>query len=149
MLPILTYTGGIAETNAHLLSLPGGIFLVDAPEGVAEWLTLRKVRVDVLLLTHQHFDHVMDAAAVKKDHGCVIHAWEPFSRDLTLERLFGAATGMSLSVPEFTVDEVLKGQETTTILGHSWRLHHVPGHSPDSVGFHLEEERTLFGGDIL
>jgi hydroxyacylglutathione hydrolase len=144
-----TYTGGIAATNGHLLSLPTGVFLVDAPEGVAEWVAGRGVRVDALLLTHQHFDHVQDAAAIQGAHGCPIYAWSDFSRDLTLERLFGAVTGMSLSVPEFTVDTVLEGRPMVIIGGQPWRLYHVPGHSEDSVAFHLEEEGILFGGDIL
>jgi glyoxylase-like metal-dependent hydrolase (beta-lactamase superfamily II) len=56
----LTYTGGIAETNGYFLPTPEGSILIDAPEGVAEWLTAKGLRVTRLLLTHQHFDHVMD-----------------------------------------------------------------------------------------
>lgn len=146
---IHTYTGGIAATNTHLLRLPGGTVLVDAPEGAAAWLRQQNARVDVLLLTHQHFDHVQDAAAIQREHGCRICAFAPFSRDLTLERLFGMVTGSSLSVPEFTVDEQLEGRETLEAVGETWRLYHVPGHSPDSVCFHLENQHLLFGGDVL
>ena len=149
MSEIITYTGGIAATNGHLLSLPGGTVLVDAPDGIAGWLKKQNLRVDVLLLTHQHFDHVLDAAAVKAQHGCRVYAFAPFSRDLTLERLYGAVTGSSFSVPEFTVDEVLEGQSTLKALGATWGLHHVPGHSPDSLCFHLAAQNLLFGGDVL
>jgi glyoxylase-like metal-dependent hydrolase (beta-lactamase superfamily II) len=149
MLSIATYTGGIAATNAHLLTLPGGTFLVDAPEGVADWLKSRGAQVDALLLTHQHFDHVLDAAAVIKQHGCRTYAWSPFSRMLTLEALFGAVTGSSLAVPEFGVDEILEGKPALNLGGQQWRLHHIPGHSPDSVCFHLEDSKVLFGGDVL
>jgi glyoxylase-like metal-dependent hydrolase (beta-lactamase superfamily II) len=130
MSEITTYTGGIAATNGHLLSLPGGTVLVDAPDGIAAWLKKQNLRVDVLLLTHQHFDHVLDAAAVKAQHGCRVYAFAPFSRDLTLERLYGAVTGSSFSVPEFEVDEVLEGQSTLEAL-------------------HLATKNLLFGGDVL
>jgi glyoxylase-like metal-dependent hydrolase (beta-lactamase superfamily II) len=146
---LITYTGGIAATNCHLLTLPAGVFLVDAPEGAAEWLASRGVRVDALLLTHQHFDHVQDAAAIQAAHGCPTYAWSDYSRDLTLERLFGAVTGTSLSVSPFEVDTILEGRPMVIIQGLPWRLYHVPGHSEDSVAFHLEEEGILFGGDIL
>lgn len=146
---IFTYTGGIAATNAHLLCLPGGTLLVDAPEGAAEWLRGQKVRVDVLFLTHQHFDHVLDAAAIQAEHGCRVFAFAPFSRELTLERLFGMMTGSSFEVPAFEVDEVLEGRGSLEAAGETWRLYHVPGHSPDSVCFHLERENLLFGGDVL
>lgn len=146
---ISTYTGGIAATNGHLLRLPGGTVLVDAPDGIAHWLREQNVRVEVLLLTHQHFDHVLDAAAVQAQHGCRIYALAPFSRDLTLERLYGAMTGSPFAVPEFAVDEVLEGRDTLDLAGETWRLYHVPGHSPDSVCFHLATQHLLFGGDVL
>jgi glyoxylase-like metal-dependent hydrolase (beta-lactamase superfamily II) len=91
----------------------------------------------------------MDAAAVKKEHGCRIYAFAPFSRDLTLEKLFGMVTGSSFEVSAFEVDEVLEDKDTLEALGETWKLHHVPGHSPDSVCFHLEREHLLFGGDVL
>ncbi len=146
---IQTYTGGIAATNGYLLQLPGGHVLVDAPDGIAGWLKKQHLRVDVLFLTHQHFDHVLDAAAVKAQHGCRVYAFAPFSRDLTLERLYGAVTGNSFSVPAFEVDEVLASKDSLEAAGETWRLYHVPGHSPDSVCFHLEDHNVLFGGDVL
>lgn len=144
-----SYTGGVAATNAYLLRLPGGTVLVDAPEGVAAWLRRQEVHVDVLFLTHQHFDHVLGAAAVKAEHGCRVYSFAPFSRDLTLERLFGTMTGTSLQVPEFEVDELLERKDTLEAVGETWKLYHVPGHSPDSLCFHLEKEHLLFGGDVL
>lgn len=149
MADITTHTGGIAATNAHLLRLPGGNVLVDAPEGAAAWLRRQGMRVDVLFLTHQHFDHVQDAAAVQAEHGCRVASFAPFSRDLTLETLFNMVSGSSLEVPEFTVDELVEGRETLEAAGETWRLYHVPGHSPDSVCFHLENQHLLFGGDVL
>jgi hydroxyacylglutathione hydrolase len=149
MSQISTFTGGVAATNGHLLSLPGGTVLIDAPDGIAGWLKKQSLRVDVLFLTHQHFDHVLDAAQIKAEHGCQIYAFAPFSRDLTLERHYGAVTGSAFSVPEYEADQVLEGQDTLEAIGETWRLYHVPGHSPDSVCFHLEAQHLLFGGDVL
>ncbi|MCB1276730.1 MBL fold metallo-hydrolase [Prosthecobacter sp.] len=146
---ILAYTGGIAATNGYLLSLPGGTVLVDAPDGVAAWLKKQNLKVDALFLTHQHFDHVLDAAAVKADHGCRVFAFVAFSHDLTLERLYGAVTGSPFSVPDFEVDEILEGKDTLEAVGETWKLYHVPGHSPDSLCFHLEAQNLLFDGDVL
>lgn len=146
---IITYTGGIAATNGHLLTLPGGTILVDAPDGIGAWLKQQKVKVDVLFLTHQHFDHVLDAAAVKAEHGCRVYSFADYSRELTLEILYGAVTGSPFSVPPFAVDEVLEGQSQIQVLGEKWNLYHVPGHSPDSLCFHLPSQNLLFGGDVL
>jgi hydroxyacylglutathione hydrolase len=146
---IQTFTGGIAATNGHFLSLPGGNVLVDAPEGVAAWLEKLGLKVDVLFLTHQHFDHVLDAAKVRAGHGCRVFSWSAHSVNLTLERLFGAVTGTSMAVTPFEVDELLEGKSSVEACGVAWRLFHVPGHSPDSVCFLWEAQNLLFGGDVL
>jgi hydroxyacylglutathione hydrolase len=149
MSDISMFTGGIAQTNGYVLKLPAGTLLVDAPEGVAAWLKRLGVKVDALLLTHQHFDHVLGAAEVVADHGCKVFAWAPLSKDLTLERLFGAVTGTAYAVAEFTVDEVLEGKSEIEVCGERVPLFHIPGHSPDSVCFYLPERGLLFGGDVL
>ncbi len=146
---ITTYTGGIASTNGHLLTLPGGTVLVDAPDGIAAWIKQQKVKVDALFLTHQHFDHVLDAAALQVEHGCRVYSFAAYSKELTLEILYGAVTGSPFSVPPFAVDEVLEGKGQIEALGETWQLYHVPGHSPDSLCFHLAGQNLLFDGDTL
>ena len=69
--------------------------------------------------------------------------------NLTLERLFGAVTGTSMVVTPFEVDELLEGKAATEACGVTWRLFHVPGHSPDSVCFLWDDQKLLFGGDVL
>jgi hydroxyacylglutathione hydrolase len=149
MTDISTFTGGIAQTNGYLFTLPGGTLLVDAPDGVAAWLQKQGVKVDVLLLTHQHFDHVLDAASVREQQGCKVYAWSALSKALTLEALFGTSRGSAYAVREFEVDEVLAGVSELAVAGARFELLHVPGHSPDSLCFYLAEKKWLFGGDVL
>lgn len=149
MLELKTYTGGIVETNAHLVHLPGGIILVDAPQGAAAWLSSMNIKLAALILTHQHFDHVMDAAQIKVEHGCPIYAWSDFDRELTLEKFFGAMAGSGFSVPQFSVDHSLSGQDRVSVGGCDWQLFHVPGHSPDSLCFYGAKENLLFSGDVI
>ncbi len=151
MLKIEYFTGGIAQTNGYLLTGDGGqpALIVDAPEGMADWLRSKGITPEVLLLTHQHFDHCQDAALIQRELGAKIHAFAPFSRELTLEFLMGFVGGTRFAVDEFTVNQLLEGQAETTACGLTWQLAHVPGHSPDSITFYLAEEQLLFGGDVL
>ncbi len=145
------YTGGMVATNAVLArSAAGAELLIDAPEGVTEWLEARGAKPAALLLTHQHFDHVMDAAKVAEKWGIPIYAWSAYSKDLTLEERLAGATGTLLEVPKYLVTQLLEGEEKLAIEGFpEFGIVHIPGHSPDSIGFHLVAEKLFFGGDIL
>jgi glyoxylase-like metal-dependent hydrolase (beta-lactamase superfamily II) len=143
------YTGGIAATNGYVHESSEGIILFDAPEGIAKWLTKHQIAPKALILTHQHFDHVMDAAAVKASFHCPIYAWEGYSQDLTLETLFAQHGGFSVDVPPFQVDHELNNTESLDLLGIHWTLFHIPGHSPDSVCLHDPASHLLMAGDVL
>ncbi len=143
------FTGGFCQTNGYLISIGSGHLLVDAPEGVAAWLARLGVKPDALLLTHQHFDHVDDAAAVQRDFACPVYAWSPASRSLWMDDLFSSYAGMNIMVPPFTVDHLLEGQTALTVGGAEFSLLHVPGHSTDSVCFLHTPSGNCFCGDTL
>lgn len=142
------FTGGFVQTNGYLFQTPDGSWIaVDAPAGMAGWLTRRGIVPAALLLTHQHYDHVEDAAAVAA-MGAKVHAWLPYSTALTLEEMM-RAYGMPVVVPPFPVDVLLEGRDALEIGGCRIALAHVPGHAIDSVTFHLAEAGELFSGDTL
>ncbi|MEM7147146.1 MAG: MBL fold metallo-hydrolase [Verrucomicrobiota bacterium] len=149
---IQVFTGGMAATNGYLFEGPGGVILVDAPEGVSGWLAGLGVRVGAILLTHGHYDHVLDAARVKREHGCRVYCFEEITPELTLEVLL-QSMGMGEAVEKVEADEYLAGEEAVEVLGESFRVLHVPGHSPDSICFFSEDGDegggVLFGGDVL
>ena len=43
---ISLYTGGMVQTNGYLAETPDGNFVVDAPEGITDWILAKGVRVD-------------------------------------------------------------------------------------------------------
>jgi len=149
MLTLSHFTGGIAQTNGWLVRHEGRAIAIDAPEGMATWLAAQEIPLDALLLTHQHFDHVQDAAAIASSHACPVIAFSPNSPDLTLERLFGISAGIQFAVPPFTVTDLVTEASTLDLLGSAWSVLHVPGHSPDSICFHCPAHGHLFGGDVL
>jgi len=144
---ITCYTGGFVQTNGYLIETPDGNLLIDAPKGIAEWIQERGVRVDEVLLTHQHYDHVEDAAAMK-DLGARLHAFEDYSKDLTLENI-ARGWGMPIKVAPYQIDRHLEIGTTLKLAGLEISLAHVPGHSSDSVTFYFPSEAVVFSGDTL
>lgn len=144
---ITLYTGGFVQTNGYLVETPDGNLLIDAPEGIAEWITQRGVRVDDVLLTHQHYDHVTDAAALSA-LGARLHAFDDYSIDLTLESM-ARAWGMPISVTAYQIDRRFEMSGPLKIAGLVITLAHVPGHSPDSVTLYLADQGVVFSGDTL
>lgn len=144
---ITCFTGGMVQTNAYLLETDQGNLLIDAPEGIATWLESKGLNVETLLLTHQHYDHVTDAAAIQKQ-GAKIHAFSAYSRALTLEDA-ARAWGMPIAIKPFEVDSLIDVNAPLTICGIEIHCSHVPGHSADSVTFHIPKAHVVFAGDTL
>lgn len=144
---ITTYTGGFVQTNGYLIESPDGNLLIDAPDGIAEWIAERGVRVDHVLLTHQHYDHVTDAAALQ-ELGAKLHAFANHSEDLTLESTI-RSWGMPVTVKPYQIDRLFTMDEPLALAGLVFSLAHVPGHSTDSVTLHLADHEVVFSGDTL
>jgi hydroxyacylglutathione hydrolase len=144
---ITAYTGGFVQTNAYLVETPDGNLLIDAPAGVTAWLEARGVRVDDVLLTHQHYDHVEDAAALRGT-GAKLCAYAPYSRDLTLENA-ARGWGLPISVTPYEIDAVLDVDAPLSLCGREIRMAHVPGHSTDSVIYHFAKDGVVFSGDTI
>lgn len=144
---ITTFTGGMTQTNGYLIETPNGNFVIDAPEDIADWLKQKGVRVDDVLLTHQHYDHVLDAAALMAA-GARLHAFAPYSLDLTLETA-ARSWGMPISVKPYEIDCLLNIRKGLNLCGLKITMAHIPGHATDSVTFHVASEDVLFSGDTL
>lgn len=142
------FTGGMAQTNGYLFEAPEGWVLVDAPDGIADWLETEGVQPVALLLTHQHYDHVVDAASVVEKNNCPIYAHSGYSSRLTLEDLLRNA-GMPIEVAAYEVDHLLAGRTSLNVAGLSLGLRYVPGHSTDSLCFVDADHGRVFVGDTV
>lgn len=83
-------------------------------------------KIDLILNTHQHFDHVFDNERLAAETGAKVaaHRLAPTRKDITFD------DGDVLAVGSLKL-----------------RVVHTPGHSPDSVCFVVEDR--LFTGDTL
>ncbi len=143
-----TFTGGFVQTNGYILELEDNECLViDAPQGITAHLRELGLKPTHLLLTHQHFDHVEEVAALR-EAGAKVWSYHPYDPEIIMEKRV-REMGLPVEIPPYEIDEVLKGTPSLEAAGLTFEIAHVPGHSPDSISFHLVAESFLFAGDAL
>lgn len=142
-----TYIGGAFETNSFFIPAEDGGVLIDAAEGVCDWLSARGEKAGTLLLTHGHFDHVLDGARLKTAGWRV--GYHPDGTQMLTERGFFQRLGFPWNIDPVAADFSIDETPSLTVGGLEFQVFHVPGHCPGSLCFFLKKERVLFGGDVL
>ena len=146
---IETFCGGMAGTNGYLVETGDGLLVIDAPEGMAAHLAERGGRVVALVLTHGHWDHIWDAAAVVEAHGCPVSGHRADEMLLAHPDKQLALFGLPPVVPPVRLTRPL--DEGMDFQAGEWvfRVLHIPGHCPGSICLHCESAGVVFGGDVL
>lgn len=141
-----TFTGGPYATNCFAAPTEGGLVLFDAPEGADKAFCGEKV--GLLVLTHGHWDHVADAAAVRARHNCPVFCHEE-TVPMVSDPDFFVRQGFPFRFEPVVVDKVLREGRDQGLLGWKVDVLEVPGHCPGSLCFHSPGEGVLVGGDVL
>lgn len=141
-----TFTGGPYETNCFAAEAPGGLVLFDAPEGADE--AFAGERIGLLVLTHGHWDHIADAAALRARHGCRV-VCHPDTVPMVTDEDFFARQGFPYRSRPVAVDATLQEGPAQDFLGWPLDVLEVPGHCPGSLCFYSPGDAVLIGGDVL
>lgn len=153
-LEVRTFVGGSLETNSYLVGdgESGEALVVDAAHGVtADVVAAARAagwRIGRIVITHAHWDHIADAAALREATGAPLAA-----HPLAVERLATPAslTGDELPVPipSARPDELIGDGDEVRLGAHPFRVLHLPGHDPAHVVLFSEADRLFFGGDVV
>ena len=149
---IKTITAGPIETNAFVVGDESSseAIIIDAPPDSADRV-LDAVRddgfsVSLLVLTHAHFDHVIDAARIKQETGTPLAIHEDAMVQLRQVIQDGQAP---YSVEDIGPDRYLKEGDEIAIGTLRFRVLNTPGHAPGQISLYEESEQVMFGGDTL
>ena len=119
----------------------------DRGERIFAALTDNKLRVDLILLTHGHFDHIGGADELRTLTGARLGCYnkeEAICKDPYLN--LSNDYGMHLKVqPDILYDD----GDLIEAAGLSMRLIATPGHTSGGCCFYFEKEKILICGDTL
>lgn len=124
-----------------------GVF-IDPSFGSTELLQEipESVRIEWVLLTHGHFDHVAEASAIIRATGACLAIHRGDEGFLEKAPEMAAAFGLRVeAVP--TPGCFLEHGQAIRVGNHGLRVVHTPGHSPGGVCFLLEGAAIV--GDVL
>lgn len=122
-----------------------------------------KIMPELILLTHEHYDHISGVNAWKKKYKVPVLCSKKCNERIQSEkknmaRYFEAFCGLQIGLDnripddfdpsyECEADEVFENDYDFIWMGHSIRLILLPGHSPGSIGILIDN--NLFSGDCI
>ena len=111
---------------------------------------LRGDRLERLVNTHCHSDHMGGNAAIRRAHACRIGV--PAGEAALIDDWDEQALVLAFAdqrAERFAYDEVFRAGDVLRMGGLDWRVLAAPGHDPHAVMFHAPEARVLVSGDAL
>jgi hydroxyacylglutathione hydrolase len=120
----------------------------EEPDRILAAVEQMGAKIDAILITHCHFDHIGAVAPVATVTGAPVYC-------PALERPVLADVMAFVPVPgigpyeSYEADETLEGGETLELAGMTIDVIFTPGHSPGHVTYSIRGEEAMFSGDVL
>ncbi len=152
---VLSLTLGAFAANAYLVAdseTKNAILIdpVDSAPVILKAASERGWRIQLMIATHAHLDHVMASKAIKEDLGIPFYIQEqclPWLADLPAQaKLFGLGDSPAAAQPDRLLTSVSEIIELDTI---RLKTLYTPGHAPGHLSLLMQDQAMLFSGDTL
>ncbi|MFV0241962.1 MAG: MBL fold metallo-hydrolase [Lacrimispora sphenoides] len=155
------------SVNTYLIEEHGRAVLVDTGRNGFEEKVLaqcRKTKVELIVLTHGHADHVQNTAYLRKELGVPVALHKEdlslikdnFKEPLRFQGMLGMAvaevTEKSFErdrIPEFTPEIFIGEGDWLKDYGINARIMGLPGHTRGSIGIDLDEKAVIVGDALM
>lgn len=144
--------GPFAENTYLLIKTDSAILIDPGFSNESEYQSFRKAigstKLEAIVLTHSHVDHVLGLQRVLKDFEATVYV---NTDDLFLWENFGSqATMFGLNQVAFSfTPESLPADKEFQIGEFTFNCLYTPGHSPDHTSLYFEDEGIVIAGDAL
>jgi glyoxylase-like metal-dependent hydrolase (beta-lactamase superfamily II) len=152
-LDVRMFTVGQVAENAFLVRAQGSerAVLVDPGDEAEKLLGAIDelgVKLEAILLTHTHFDHIGAVAPVAKATGAPVWCPEIEVPVLADINAFVPWPGFG-PFESYDADHTVSGGEQLSLAGLEIDVVFTPGHSPGHVTYAVPDGEALFSGDVL
>ncbi|HEX3909545.1 MAG TPA: MBL fold metallo-hydrolase [Solirubrobacteraceae bacterium] len=156
-LDVRSFTVGPVQENCYIVSDPGlpadaeGLrpaMIVDPgdePERLLEAIQALGVRIEAILLTHCHFDHIGAVAPIARATGAPVYCPE-IERPVLADVMSWVPPGFG-PFESYEADHTVAGGEHITPAGLDIKIIFTPGHSPGHVTYAIAPRSTEGGGE--
>ncbi|WP_312428183.1 MBL fold metallo-hydrolase [Lacrimispora sp.] len=155
------------SVNTYLIEEHGRAVLVDTGRNGFEEKLLaqcRKTKVELIVLTHGHADHVQNTAYLRKKLGVPVALHKEdlnlikdnFTEPLRFQGMLGMAVAEVTAkssetdrIPEFTPEIFINEGDWLKEYGINARIMGLPGHTRGSIGIDLDEKAVIVGDALM
>jgi hydroxyacylglutathione hydrolase len=120
----------------------------EEPDRILATVAQTGAKVEAILLTHCHFDHIGAVSPVAEATGATVYCPEIEVPVLADIMSFVPWPGFG-PYESYEADETVAGGETLELAGLEIDVAFTPGHSPGHVSYAVRGEDALFSGDVL
>ena len=154
LMDVRTFTVGPVQENCFIFRRDGSDtgLIVDPGEEADRLLAaladLGITKLEAILLTHTHFDHIGAVAPIARATGAPVYCPEIEVPVLADIMSFVPWPGFG-PFESWDAEETVKGGERLELAGFEIDVLFTPGHSPGHVTYSIADEPALFSGDVL
>ena len=151
---VLCFPTGPYATNMYIICCKDTLDAVIVDPGVESFEMILKavqqhsLKPVAIWLTHSHWDHIVDAAKIKRELSLPIYMHEEDRGNLEKP----GSDGVPMAIPAIegtTPDHLIEEGNLLMVEKFSFKVIHTPGHTPGGVCFYCEKEKILFSGDTF
>jgi len=137
------YIAACSETRKAAIIDPG----VESVQAITHFVKDNDLKPVIVLLTHSHWDHIGDVAAIKREYQIpvCIHPLDVKN----LENPGSDRLPMMMEIEGVKPDKLLKEGDEVDVGNLHFKVIHTPGHTPGGICFYEKDHNTLFSGDTL
>ena len=152
-LTVSAFPSGPIETNAFLVidDESRDALVIDAPQDVTDSIVeaaeQANAKITQIVITHTHWDHIGDAAALRERTGAPLIAHELAIPGLA--KPGSVVFDLPEPIPPVTPDRLVHDGDQISLGEHMFRVLHLPGHDAAHIALYSEPDRIFLGGDVL